>query len=156
MSLVIFEERYKKMKFFNNPKQARSPSFIAWMCPLLHPVYFESDTYIYEGGDMADYIYFLIKGKCFFVLPEFNNSRYISIKTGDHFGIIDLMASNEGNIEDWTTNINQNRRAFTVMTGSECEILALSVNNLIKMQSEFKDYYNEFFYRCVNRFKKAK
>ena len=36
VSLYIYEDRYKKIKFFKN----RSPSFISWLCPLLKPQIF--------------------------------------------------------------------------------------------------------------------
>jgi signal-transduction protein with cAMP-binding, CBS, and nucleotidyltransferase domain len=98
------------MKFFNDKKKMNNPSFVSWLCPLLVPMYFEEGTFVFEGGDVIEYIYFLTKGKCHFVLPEYNNARYISINNGDHFGIIDLVASTNGDIYHWLTNLNNIRR----------------------------------------------
>ena len=49
-------------------------------------------------------MYFLIKGKCGFVLPKYKNTTYIEISVGDHFGIIDIVGSilkTEFALETW-------------------------------------------------------
>jgi len=67
VSQVIFHERYSQMKFFAKTK--RSPSFVAWMCPLLHPSFFEAGTYVFEGGDLIEHIYFSLTGSAHYVIP---------------------------------------------------------------------------------------
>ena len=89
VSLYIYEERYKKLKFFKD----RSATFISWLCPLLKPQSFADDQYIYLEGDDVKHIYFLIEGVASFVLPSFDNTRYIEIEVGDHFGMIDIAGS---------------------------------------------------------------
>ena len=54
MSLYIYEQRYKKIKFFKD----RSATFISWLCPLLKPQFYADDQYIYLEGDDVGQIYF--------------------------------------------------------------------------------------------------
>ena len=89
VSLYIYEERYKKLKFF----KYRSATFISWLCPLLKPQTFAEDQYIYLEGDDVKHIYFMIDGVASFVLPSFDNTQYIKIEVGDHFGMIDIAGS---------------------------------------------------------------
>jgi CRP-like cAMP-binding protein len=71
----------------------KTPAFVSWLCPLLKPAFFADDEYIYLEGDDIGQIYFLITGISSFVLPSFNNSRYIDLIEGDHFGMIDIVGS---------------------------------------------------------------
>lgn len=47
VSLYIYEERYKKIKYF----QGKTPSFISWLCPLLTPRMYGDNQYIFLEGD---------------------------------------------------------------------------------------------------------
>lgn len=58
VSLYIYEERYKKIKFF----QGKSPSFISWLCPLLQPRLYSENQYIYLEGDEVNNIAFMMSG----------------------------------------------------------------------------------------------
>jgi len=79
VSLYIYEDRYKKIKFFRN----RSASFISWLCPLLQPQLFTDKQYIFQEGDDVTNLYFMITGNAAFVLPSFDNTKYIDIEVGD-------------------------------------------------------------------------
>ena len=57
VSVYIYEQRYKNIKFFIDKNQ---PSFISWMCPLLKPRYYEHNQYIYYEGDGINNIHFMI------------------------------------------------------------------------------------------------
>ena len=54
---------------------------------------FPEKNYIYFEGDDVQDIFFLIKGKAGFVLPKYQNTTYIDINVGAHFGIIDIVES---------------------------------------------------------------
>jgi len=85
-------------------------------------------------------IHFLIKGKASFVLPKYENTRYININVGDHFGVIDIVGSCQTNsifLDDWGNNKNFLQRQFTVMAIEETEVLNLSAIDLIRMKIEF-------------------
>lgn len=103
VSLYIYEERYNKIKFF----LGKTPAFVSWLCPLLKPALFADDEYIYLEGDDIGSIYFLITGVASFVLPSFNNTRYIDLGEGEHFGVIDITGSaqtNDFDITDWMSH----------------------------------------------------
>lgn len=38
-------------------------------------------------------MFFLMKGSASYVLPQYNNIKYINIEIGDQFGLIDIIAS---------------------------------------------------------------
>lgn len=56
ISQYIFQERYKSVKFFT--ETARTPQFIAWICPLLRPRFIEENTPVFEGGEVVEEIFF--------------------------------------------------------------------------------------------------
>lgn len=89
VSLYIYEQRYQKIRFFNN----RNVSFILWMSPLLKPSYYSDNQYIFLENEGVNEIFFLVSGKASFVLPRFNNLKYININVGSHFGMIDIVGS---------------------------------------------------------------
>ena len=65
ISLFIYEERYKFIRFF----QDKQSSFISWVCPLLRQQIYDENVYIYNEEDDITHVYFMIKGKASFVLP---------------------------------------------------------------------------------------
>lgn len=87
--MFIHEHTYKRIDCF----KGRSSAFIAYICPLLKPRPYPENQYVFFEGDDVTNIYFMIKGKCGFVLPKFKNTTYIEISVGAHFGIIDLVGS---------------------------------------------------------------
>jgi len=85
--MEIHEKVYINIKFF---KEKPLP-FIAWIGPMLIPMEFYKDQYVFMEGEQVNYIYFLSSGKAAFVLPRFENTKYIDIDSGDYFGISDLI-----------------------------------------------------------------
>jgi len=62
----------------------------------------ESEYQYFEGDEITS-IYFLKEGTCTFVLPKYENAKYIRVKSGSEFGMEDLVGSiirNEENIQD--------------------------------------------------------
>lgn len=105
ISIYIHEQRYKRVPFF----KGKSTAFITWICPLLKPIYFPSHQYIYLEGDEIENIYFLVKGQASFVLPKYENTKYINIEIGDLFGLIDLIGScqiQSFDLLDWISKKN--------------------------------------------------
>lgn len=87
--MYIHESRYKRINFL----KCKTKSFISWICPLLKPLTFEENQYIYMEGDDVHNIYFLIRGTASFVLPSYENTSYINIYRGSHFGVMDIIGS---------------------------------------------------------------
>ena len=52
------------------------------------------DCEIYHENDKVSKIYFLVHGKCGFVLSDrFNNFKYVNFTDRTHFGVIDIIGS---------------------------------------------------------------
>jgi CRP-like cAMP-binding protein len=89
---------------------------------MLKPVFAKNGAYIYQEKDSVKDIFFLIKGKAAFMIPEYDELVYIVINEGDMFGIIDLVPTkNEVAIQ------NNCKRKFTVKAIDDSEIMALSI-----------------------------
>jgi hypothetical protein len=103
VSLFIHEHSYKRIHCF----RGRSSAFISYVCPLLKPRPFPENQYIFFEGDDVTSIYFLIKGKCGFVLPKYKNTAYIEVPHGSHFGVIDIVGSilkTQYELDNWFTH----------------------------------------------------
>lgn len=96
----------------------KSMSYIAWICPLLKPYYLQNNEYLYFEGDEILSIFFLKNGNCGFVLPKYENVKYIDIKIGSNFGIEDIVGSIISNEEieqdEWIQHKDKIMRQFTV------------------------------------------
>ena len=58
-----------------------------------------------------------MSGSASYILPSFNNTRYIDINVGDHFGIDDIIGSikvKNINENEWYNNLTKLQRQFTV------------------------------------------
>ena len=44
-------------------------------------------------GDEISSIYFLTNGMASFVLPSYENTSYVNINNGNHFGVMDIIGS---------------------------------------------------------------
>jgi hypothetical protein len=67
--------------------------FISWICPLFKQYILMDNEYLYFEGDEIHCIYFLKSGKCGYVLPKFENTKYISVVPGTDFGMEDIVGS---------------------------------------------------------------
>ena len=66
---------------------------IAWVCPLLKTYMVTPKEYVYFEGDEIINIQFMKNGSCGFVLPKYNNIKYINITKGCEFGAEDIIGS---------------------------------------------------------------
>ena len=69
LSVHLYKSLNKKIMFLHE----KSPSFVAWICPLLQPVVFSEEEYVFFESDDIGCIFFLTKGECSYVLPKSNN-----------------------------------------------------------------------------------
>ena len=70
--------------------EGKDNSFLSWIFPLLEPFVTQEESYLFHENDDANMIYFHHQGSLGFVLPKFNNVKYINIAEGAHFGVTDL------------------------------------------------------------------
>ena len=92
-------------------------------------------------------------------MARFNNKAYLLINVGEIFGHVDC-ANNRSFIdgEESTTVNNRHEidmiRRFTVQAFEPCEILGLSINDLLKMKYEFPRQFEEIFDSVRERFRR--
>lgn len=105
-------------------------------------------------------VYFLVVGVAGYVLPRYNNAVYITVESGDHFGLIDLVYDSE--ILNISTKMTKKaiesdsiHRRFTVQALIECELLTLTLEELDALKFEFPDIFQELFQNSIKRLKGA-
>ena len=109
-------------------------------------------------GDEVEGIFFIEQGSAAFVLPSYLNTKYIDIKSGDQFGLIDIVGSahtNEFQIDDFYRNKNKLERQFSVLACENMECQIMSLNTLHLMQQEFFEVYRKLFEDSVRILKRA-
>ena len=77
-----------------------------------------------------------------------------SIEEGDHFGIIDIVATiyrTSINMTDWFKRKSQIRRVSTVLSVTDSEVLHLHYEDLKRMEDEYMEEYNELFTNARER-----
>lgn len=88
LSVHIYETLYKEVDFLKE----KSEIFISWICPMMKGSVATPNEYIFYEGDDITKIYFIRTNFCYYVLPKYQNARYIRISSGQYFGIIDIIA----------------------------------------------------------------
>lgn len=129
VSLYVYEQRYNKIKFFRN----RNVSFILWMCPILKPQIYTEHQYVYLENERIQEMYFLITGEAAFVLPRYKGAKYIIIREGNHFGIIDIVGScqtQDIDITEWYKKKALMFRQFSIQSTKNSEALSLDISLL--------------------------
>lgn len=94
-SLYIFEDRYRNNKFFLD----KQVDFIAWVCPKMKPTIMRPEEYVFQDDEKVKEVYFMSKGSGAYVLPPFRDTPYITINTGDSFGVVDIIGSCQTNMD---------------------------------------------------------
>ena len=101
-------------------------------------------------------------GTCSFVLPKYENAKYINVSLGYHFGMEDLVQSVISNEEisqsDWIAHKEKLVRSFTVIGDDmlgKSTIMLLSATDLNRMQVEFQDVYANMFDESYKRLEAA-
>jgi Ion channel len=147
LAMIMMKKMYANVEFFKDKER----SFIAWVARLIRPMNVEEVDYIYKEGEEVVEIYFLIKGTAAYVLPRFDNRAYQNIKTGEHFGHTDLgqdrnfimQSKNDKRVASFDKD--QLIRRFTVLANVNCDLLTLSIRDLLKMKLEFPKIFADLF-----------
>ena len=94
-------------------------------------------------------MYFMKKGYCNFVLPKFDNAKYLHISQGSNFGMEDIVGSiiknDDIDQDDWISRKDKMIRQFTIISSEQSTLLLFSVHDLNKMQVEFLELYESLF-----------
>jgi hypothetical protein len=78
LSYIILKNLVSKIPFFKK----RDKYFVVYVTQLLRPMKILKGGYIYESGEPADNIYFLIKGSAAFVLHDFQDAPFLLFEEG--------------------------------------------------------------------------
>ena len=109
----------------------------------------EENDYVFFEGDDINNIHFLREGNCGFVMPKYNNKKYVDIKQGSQFGVIDIIACvmehDEFDLDNWLARKDLLRRQFTIMASTKSTLLSFSVHDFNRMKCEFLEVHNQLF-----------
>ena len=101
------------------------------------------DQYLYYETDQIEQVYFVNDGIAGYCLPFKNSIVYITILKGDFFGEIDFIfpaQQKKMTISEMFQRLNEQSftynmvRHFTVKALQDCNLLTLSIPNLVRMQ----------------------
>lgn len=107
----------KSLNFFCN----KEPSVIAFIVPLLDPIFAEKNCLVYKKGDFADEVYFLVKGNVRITLDLAVVIK--SVQKGCYFGDVETLFGYSRN--------------FSAHTTRNCDLLTLNKSAV----NEIKDYH---------------
>eukprot|EP01016_Furgasonia_blochmanni_P050636 TRINITY_DN7853_c0_g1_i4.p1 TRINITY_DN7853_c0_g1~~TRINITY_DN7853_c0_g1_i4.p1 ORF type:complete len:509 (+),score=76.90 TRINITY_DN7853_c0_g1_i4:64-1590(+) len=123
LGVIMHEDILNAIPFFQN----KPPSFISLVGPMLRIIKVQKREYIFMERDPAEEMFFIRSGKVAYVLPQYNNFRFLKIKSGYFFGEVDLLFNNE-------------IRMLTAMAVKDCELYVLNKKDFKKVFiMEFRD-----------------
>eukprot|EP00347_Sterkiella_histriomuscorum_P023005 403336321 len=156
LAMEIHKDIYHNIDFFKH----QDKDFIFWVGPLLKHMQVSEQEYIFKEGDEIKEIYFLVNGHAAYVLPRFDDTIYIQIERGNHFGVIDLVYDED--LVDYKISLRRKSqkpveiyRIFTVLALVDCELLILTIQDLNKMKTEFPEQFDMLFSNSLKILKKA-
>jgi len=87
LSKIMHDKIIKQLYFFRD----QPADFIAYVAPLLKPVKFSQNDFLYKIGDMIDEMYFVAKGTISFCLgKDYDEKEIKEIKKNNNFGEIEM------------------------------------------------------------------
>lgn len=150
LAVKIHKEIIQEIPFF----QDQPKDFIEFIGTTLKPLKFKEDHFVFKEKESVDFIYFLNKGIAALCLPKCDNLVYVTIEKGICFGIIDLIE--EDRHDEERQGISKNvKRKFSCMCLTNCEVLALGIEDVIKMENQFPDKFDDLFCNVYARLKLA-
>lgn len=109
--------------------------------------------------DEVSCIYFLINGEAGYVLPKHQNIMYIEFSQGCHFGIIDIISyfveNDHLDYANWNQYQDGLKRTFTAQCKEQTEMMTLPIDDLLRIQSAFKDCYDSLFFNAFQRLRRS-
>jgi len=116
--------------------------FFAYVAPLLKPVKFSQNDYLYKCQDMIDEMYFVAKGTVIFCLDKKYGEKEIrEIKKNNNFGEIEMCLN-----EKLTFNIKIKSR--------NCELFVLKKNDFLRLSVNFKEFIENFLHKSLMKYLK--
>mmetsp|Transcript_15490 Transcript_15490/g.28098 ORF Transcript_15490/g.28098 Transcript_15490/m.28098 type:complete len:700 (+) Transcript_15490:60-2159(+) len=124
LALAMHQGSVKHLPFFNDKDHV----FVSTVVPFLQHIKVKAGEYVYQAGEYADELYFLVRGRACYVTGK-NDICFKSLQRGSYFGEIEVM--------------QQAPRRFTVKALVDCEMLTMSRQLMMYVKQEFKSIAKE-------------
>lgn len=125
---MIYEAKIKNNFFF----EKKSTEFVGWVANNLKSAKCKGNAFVYNEGDYAHQMYFIVKGKVEFVIFSHDEViPYLELEKDYYFGELDFLFS------------EKKLRMNTVKTIEECEFLTLSCDNFYLLLEIFDEEATE-------------
>jgi len=138
LSQIMHDKVIQNFYFFRD----QPSDFFAYVAPLLKPVKFSQNDYLYKCQDMIDEMYFVAKGTVIFCLEKKYGEKEIrEIKKNNNFGEIEMCLN-----EKLTFNIKIKSR--------NCELFVLKKNDFLRLSVNFKEFIESFLHKSLMKYLK--
>lgn len=138
LSQIMHDKVIQNFYFFRD----QPSDFFAYVAPLLKPVKFSQNDYLYKCQDMIDEMYFVAKGTVIFCLDKKYGEKEIrEIKKNNNFGEIEMCLN-----EKLSFNIKIKSR--------NCELFVLKKNDFLRLSVNFKEFIETFLHKSLMRYLK--
>ena len=138
LSQIMHDKVIQNFYFFRD----QPSDFFAYVAPLLKPVKFSQNDYLYKCQDMIDEMYFVAKGTVIFCLDKKYGEKEIrEIKKNNNFGEIEMCLN-----EKLTFNIKIKSR--------NCELFVLKKNDFLRLSVNFKEFIENFLHKSLMKYLK--
>jgi len=138
LSQIMHDKVIQNFYFFRD----QPSDFFAYVAPLLKPVKFSQNDYLYKCQDMIDEMYFVAKGTVIFCLDKKYGEKEIrEIKKNNNFGEIEMCLN-----EKLSFNIKIKSR--------NCELFVLKKNDFLRLSVNFKEFIESFLHKSLMKYLK--
>ena len=138
LSQIMHDKVIQNFYFFRD----QPSDFFAYVAPLLKPVKFSQNDYLYKCQDMIDEMYFVAKGTVIFCLEKKYGEKEIrEIKKNNNFGEIEMCLN-----EKLSFNIKIKSR--------NCELFVLKKNDFLRLSVNFKEFIESFLHKSLMKYLK--
>ncbi len=138
LSQIMQDKAIQNLYFFRD----QPSDFFAYVAPLLKPVKFSQNDYLYKVQDMIDEMYFIAKGTVIFCLDKkYGEKEVKEFKKNNNFGEIEMCLN-----EKLTVNIKIKSR--------NCELFVLKKNDFLRLSVNFKEFIESFLHSSLMKYLK--
>ena len=138
LSQIMHDKVIQNFYFFRD----QPSDFFAYVAPLLKPVKFSQNDYLYKVQDMIDEMYFIAKGTVIFCLDKkYGEKEVKEFKKNNNFGEIEMCLN-----EKLSFNIKIKSR--------NCELFVLKKNDFLRLSVNFKEFIESFLHKSLMKYLK--
>lgn len=124
LALAMHQGAAKSLNFF----EGKDAVFVSAIVPFMQPLFVKVKSLIFDQGEYADEIYFIISGRVSYVVEK-NGFVYRSLQQGSYFGDIEV--------------IRMIPRKYTVEAAMDSNLLTMKKPLIEVIQSDFPTYWEE-------------